>query len=300
MPVFQQRLMRQTKEVENAAMLGLISSSIIATILLGGFVAIIGFSPPKSWSDLTWHMIGMTIFYAIGHLCIFQSLRFINPSLFGAIFTARVIVVVAAAVFFLDEAFNWLKLVGIVVIVVGIVIGTITRGHGAQEIIETAEAESKEPDEDGSKPNLPLGIALALTGTGFFGAANSIDADVVKTFSPPSYLLFRLVLPVLFVILVGRLFFGVKPRDIKEFMSSQQWRRPLVGMSVCLVISSATFMMAYEESKQLAFISGVHQLSLFATIGISATVNKDERRNFPLYLLAGIVCLSGVALLRWG
>jgi drug/metabolite transporter (DMT)-like permease len=347
LPVTQQILMQDLKH-ERSAVLSFLGSSSAAFVVLASIIFGTGsYSGPQSWSAIAWKVAVATVMYSISNLCFFQALRYITSAIFGLIFTDRGLVITATAITFLGEVFGWLIVAGMATIIASVTWATLKR-----------------PKKDAPDPHFGLGVTLALIGTLCFGIGNVIDASVIKTFEPASYLLYRLALPVLLVLLFSMVIMprlkpllpkkvqkfvtvDVKPADIKTYVrymhpqkrdrfgnpvsfaqcyhwyertlailthcvQSRQhcsevltfyarlYRRwlELLAVASCVIVSSGTFMWAYAESNQLSFLSGVHQLSLFFTIGFSSIKNKDERKHFGWYTLAAAVALGGVVMMR--
>jgi len=284
LPVAQGALMSE-KDVKYRAVLANISTSSVAVVILAFFVfAVFGYSPPDSWAAIKWQLLGMTLLYAAANLCLFEAVRYISAALFGLAFTGRVVFVVGASSVILHEALRLLKAVGMLLIVAGVAYATDKRPKGKDK-----------PEEE----KLLRGLGFALAGTAFFGVANVVDSSIILTFDRPSYLLFRLFLPMAVVAIVAS-FRWVKPADVIAYVRPRKRWWPILATSSCIVISSATYMMAYYESRQMGFLSGVHQLSLFVTIGLSAYRNKKERKSSKAYFAAGVVVLIGVYVMYQG
>jgi drug/metabolite transporter (DMT)-like permease len=233
LPVSQEAAMKGVKH-RRSSVLAYISTSSIAFVVLAILVLGTGsFSGPKEWSGIFFvKLAGMTVLYAIANVCIFESMRHIPPAAFGLIFTFRVAVIVFWAYLSLGEDFVWQNGVGVVMIIAFVALATSKRPPKVQvgQAVESDETVIEAVKEDPRRYG--FGLGMAFVGTVCFGSANVIDSSVIQTFDPKSYLLFRLLLPLLLVVVFTMI---ILPRvtvvlpGVKKFIDLEVTRADLVS-----------------------------------------------------------------------
>ncbi len=242
---------------------------LITAFVIFIFALFYGFSLPNL-IPLIPNLLLMTVFYAFFNVLLFKAYQKSEASEVSVIFATRTMWTVLTAVIFLHEGLSWVKLFGVIIVVLGVVIVSFRQ----------------------TKWKLNQGHVLTLLAAFLFGSAFTNDAFLTTEFpNIPSYLALSFSLPAFFLMLIY-------PRSIvktKVFLHKERLLK-MLAMGVLWGAAAVTIFMAYEAGGTVTQIGPLGQISTILTVLLGITFLK-ERENWLQKLIGAIVIFSGVVLL---
>jgi len=212
----------------------------------------------------------MTVFYAFASVALLNAFKLSEASEVSVISSSRSLWILFVAIPFLNESLTTKKVLGTLLVVLGVVIVSWT----------------------GKKFKLKKGHLFALLAAFLFGVAFVNDAFLLHSFSFPSYTVMAFFLPGLFLLLL-------KPKSIKKMKLFFNFNR-LVKM-VLLAIFYGTAALAiyasYQAGGEASQIAPISQSSVILTV-LLAAIFLNERGRFVNKIAGAIAVFIGVILLK--
>ena len=253
----------------DAYALGFVFQTIVALIFLIYTLATNSLEFPNI-TDLWVNLIVMTIFYSLGNIFTFKAFKLADASEVAVIFSSSSIWAIISASVLLGERLKASNYLGILLIVSGIVVISITR----------------------SKWKLSSGHLYAVAGAFLFGVAFINDAYIIgRCNSIASYMIVAFTLPGIFTLFV-------KPSSIKAIPHYFD-RATISKLIICCIIyslSSITIFGAYKAGGMASIISPLQQLSIITTTILSYIFLK-ERNRIPNKIIGSVLAFIGAVLL---
>lgn len=216
------------------------------------------------------NLIIMTLFYSLGNLFTFKAFKIAEASEVSVIFASSTVWSVIAALFMLGEKLTTNKIIGIILVVLGIV--TINY----------------------SKTNWKInrGHLFALLGALLFGVAFTNDAFIINRFqSVSSYMIIAFAFPAITM-------FFYSPGSVKKisYFLDKKIIFKLLICSLFYALSAITIFEAYKRGGEASVISPIQQSSIVFTV-IIGYIFLRERDKLLNKLLGTIFAFAGVLFL---
>ncbi|MDP2873809.1 MAG: EamA family transporter [bacterium] len=240
---------------------------LVTGLVILVYALVRGFSVPNLLPILP-NLILMTFLYGVGNVLIFKSLKAGEASEFTIVFATRVFWTIAAAIFFLGEAFSLRQGIGTLLIIASIIL-----------------VSWKDKRFRLGKGGLSgLGAALC------FGLAFANDAFILRNFDVPSYLAIAFIVPALMVWLFN-------PRAAKNMLPlfEKAMLKKLLVLAVLFAVSAITIFLAYQVGKNAAQIAVLGQTATIVTV-LLAIVFLREKNDILKKIAGAAISLLGVIL----
>ncbi len=221
-------------------------------------------------SGLTINLIVMTLFYSLGNVFTFKAFKTAEASEVSIIFTSSTVWSVIAALFMLGEKLTMNKIIGILLVVLGVI---------AVNYSKTSWKINK-------------GHLFALLGALLSGIAFTNDAFIINRFqSIPSYMIIAFAVPAINTLLYS-------PKSIKKiayyFNPNILFR--LLICSFFYALSAISIFEAYKRGGEASVISPIQQSSIIFTVIIGYIFLRETNR-LPNKLLGMTLTFLGVLFL---
>lgn len=248
---------------------GFVFQFLVGLLILAYTIFFHGFALPQLVNFVP-NLILMSFLYAFANLTLFKAFQTTEASEIAVIMASRSIWTVLTAVLFLHEIITGQRLVGVLLIVLGVVVISFKKG----------------------KWQLNKGHLLALLSAVFLGSAFTNDAFLLQTFDAFSYNSIAFFLPSLTLI-------SFKPKSIlkiKLFLNKKRLMKMLIA-SFFYGIAAVTIGLAYQAGGNASQIAPISQLSIVLTV-VLAFIFLKERKNLLPKILGALLVFSGVILLK--
>lgn len=212
---------------------------------------------------------GSAALWGAGTVLLFKALKLLESSEVVIITSLRSIVTIIASIIFLHESFNVQKMIGTAIILVSVLLVT------------------------NQKKSLKFnnGVIFAIGSSLFYGSAIVIDAYILKSFDPLSYLAITN-----FFIVAVLVVFNPKVLYKLQFLKNKKF----LGSMSLIAILSASQAIAYYYALKLgnsSQIAPIGQSQIIVTVFLAAIILKERDHMLRKVIAAGLV-MVGVLLLR--
>ena len=240
---------------------------------LGGTFALLfallhgGFQVRIPSSQLLW-FLPLTVFATVGPVLLFKAYQRIEASEVPILQTSQNLWAVLGAFLFLREPFSVSKIVGTLVVILGIVM-TLWRGK---------------------KLRINEGAALVILATLFYAAMDLVSFYIARDFDAISLIVYVCYLPVLALLLL-------RPRTVRK-ISYYFKPRYALGVSVlalCDTVGTICFFYAYQAGRNAAQIVPLGGLITNNSVLLGIIFLK-ERTHIPNKLIGALVTVAGAAM----
>ena len=243
---------------------------LLVSILIFFYALIDGFSVPSNILSVLPNLILMTLFYAWFNLTLFKAYQVSEASEVGIILASRTMWSVVTAYFFLGEALPLNRIVGILLVILGVIVVSWKKGSW----------------------KFNKGHVFAMLAAFFFGAAFTNDAFLIDHFGDvPSYMVISFALPSLALLIM-------KPSSIKNlkmFMDIKRLGKMLVT-SFLWGVAALTIFLAYQAGGDVIQIQPISQISIIATVILAYFFLKEKKKIWQK-IGGAFVVFGGVLLL---
>jgi drug/metabolite transporter (DMT)-like permease len=250
-----------------------VSYAIIFHFLIGIlnliFALIHGFQIPALNATL-FLFIFASILWGAGTIFLFKSLKLIEASEVTIIGTSKSLVTIVGSVIFLGEIFNLQRVFGTVIILIAVFFASKV--------------------ESGLKFN--KGVIFTLTMSLLYGSAIVVDAFIVRTYDPVSYL-------ALSNLLVGILLILFSPKKIVQIKNTfdPNFIEKMFPLSVLSSLQAIAFYVALAMGNHVSQMGIINQAQVIITVLLAVIFLKEKDHLFRK-LLAGILATFGIILLK--
>ena len=212
----------------------------------------------------------ITILYAFANIVLFRAFQLSEASEISVISSSRSLWTLLIAVPFLDEALTSKKLLGTLLVILGVALVSWR----------------------GKRFRLQQGHMFALLSATLFGAAFATDAFLLRSFDSPSYATIAFFLPTVFLILL-------RPKSLKKIKLFLDFRRlaKMLILAIFYGIAALAIYASYQAGGEASQIAPVSQSSVILTVLLAAIFLK-ERSYFLNKLVGAIAVFLGVVLLK--
>ena len=240
---------------------------------LGGTFALLfallhgGFQVRIPSSQLLW-FLPLTVFATVGPVLLFKAYQRIEASEVPILQSSQNLWAVLGAFLFLREPFSAGKIVGTLVVILGIVI-TLWRGK---------------------KLRINEGAALVILATLFYAAMDLVSFYIARDFDAISLIVYVCYLPVLALLLL-------RPRTVRK-ISYYFKPRYALGVSVlalCDTVGTICFFYAYQAGRNAAQIVPLGGLITINSVLLGIIFLK-ERTHIPNKLIGALVTVAGAVM----
>lgn len=257
------------EEQSDAIAFGFAFQLLVAALLLFFTIAMGSFELPNL-SGLEWNIVFMALCYGLGNIFNFYSFKYAEASEIALIFTSSVIWTVLSALLVLGERLTSAKLLGIVLIAVGVIIINFTR----------------------SRWQLNRGHLFAFCGAFLFGIAFTNDTFIIQRYhSVASFMALAFVLPA-FVTLAYRPRAALK---LPYFLRLSVFKK-LILTAISYGVAAVSIFTAYQQGGPASVISPLAEVSVIFTI-ILGYFLLNERDKMLQKVLGSSLTLLGAWLL---
>lgn len=252
------------------------SDPVLYTIVFALFLSIINFIvaflwgfnlPPFDWNLL--YFLAAALLWGLGTIFLFKAMKEIEASEVTIVVSLRIIVIMIASVFFLKQDFDFLNILGTVLILSAtFLVANIKKGV-----------------------KFNRGLTYAFIVTFFYGSAPVVDAFVLRNFDVISYLAVTNIL-IFFVLLI---IFPKTILKVREYTKPQFLLR-LIPLAVLSSSQAYAYLYAIQRGPLLQ-IAPINQSQVIVTVLFGALLLK-ERDNLFRKIIASLLVVAGVLFLR--
>lgn len=238
---------------------------IMATI----FCLFKGFTLPPI-AKYPFNFITQAVLWGLSSLLLFKASKELEASEVTIISTVTSIATIITAVLFLHEAFNLVRLLGVVLIIFSVILVSLNKG----------------------KLRFNRGVWYALASSICGGIAITNDTFILQTTDVYSMLVIGWLTPGLFLL-------ATNPKIIKKinyFFNYKKFMKMFL-MTLFYTFSGIAFYLAIAMGGQASQVTPIGQASIITTI-ILASLFLRERDHLPKKMIAAILVTLGVLLLR--
>ncbi len=225
--------------------------ALILSILRGGFKYQIS-------SDQIPYFLIMAIFSATASVLCFSALKLISASEYVILLSSSRLWVVFGAFFLLRESFSFLKVIGTIVIILGITLAE-WRKH---------------------KFVLNKGVLFALIGAFCFAATELVSFFILRHFDANSFTVYSYLLPV-----VALLFVNVKSLNKLSFYTRPKNAINLAAVSVGDVVATLFLFYAYQIGRNASQIGPIMAIQTILSVILAIIILKE--RDYVLNKIVG-------------
>lgn len=217
-----------------------------------------------------WYIILiMTVFYALANIVIFRALQETTAGAYSIYFSVRSIVTMVLSMILFSQSFNWIQLIGLFLILLGIVIVDYSPELW---IISKGEAYSL--------------LSALLIGSTNAMSQLLLDEMTLETFLPVMFIL----PPVLLIIISPK-----KSSNALKILKDQGILKH-AAIGILYALASIFFFGSIETSGNAALITSIGLSSVIVTVLFSYFFLK-EKEHFWRKVIASIVTFIGLLLL---
>lgn len=250
-----------------------VAYSIIFQSLLGFFLLIYGllfgsFSAQNVKAVLI-NLVLMAVFYGLGNVFVFKSLKILEASIFTIVHSSRVLFTIVASTVFLHESLNINQSVGILLILLAIIIIYFSR----------------------SLLKINKGILFAFIASLFFGIEVTNDKYILNSFNIYTYLVLICWLPALF-----SFFLQPSIQPIKKVLFNKKLMIRMFLLSFLYSMAVVFYFFALRLNNNSSQIASLNQLGTIVIV-ILAVIFLKEKEKFLRKLIATLLAIVGAVLL---
>lgn len=254
------------KKEESDSLLSTIIFQFLLGFLIIPFAITQGFSWPN-FAELWPYFLLSTIFYALGSIMFFKSIKLIEASEMTILSGMGAIVSMLGAYIFLQERLVLSQYLGAILVMISIFLVQYKK----QKLV------------------FGKGAIFALAATSIFAFANISDMLIIKTYDAISYAGLMSIFPALMLCLMYSKKIGELPKAIKNVDKN------LIIYGLLYSMGVITFYVALAKGALLSQVSVICKTNIILTVILAAIFIK-ERDNLWRKILAAIVCMVGVIL----
>lgn len=238
------------------------------SFLIAIYALITGFRVPAI-SPLTPNLVLMVALYALASLALYKGLKITDASQTSILSSSKSIWTMLAAIIFIGEPIRLWRIVGMILIILGIVVISLQKGE----------------------KRFHKGHILILVSAILFGLAFTNDAFLLKNFEAIPYSVIAFGLPGLMLLLT-------RPKSIKEmkFFFDKKRILKVLAVSVLYAIASVMIYLSYRLGGDASQIMPITQFSSILVV-ILGYVFLKERDIMFRKTIGSILALAGVFLL---
>lgn len=256
------------KEEESDHYAYVIVFQLLIALLMFLYTLFFGFRLP-ALRPIAWNLVLMTLIYALAPIAFFKGLKTVEASESAILVASRSIWVTVAAIFFLQEGLSVNKVLGTVLVVLGISISFWKN----------------------KKWKLNKGHVLILISALLFGLAFTNDAFILNTMEAASFSVLAFSFPAVALLLI-------KPKSIKNFSYILNKKRfpKMLGASIFHGIATLAIYSAYRYGGEASQIVPISQIAIIFTV-IFGYLFLRERKNILQKVIGSIIVFLGVLFL---
>ncbi len=213
-------------------------------------------------------LIPLTFFATVGPVLFFKSFQLMDASENTILQSSQKLWMVLGAFLFLGEAFSLPKILGTLIVMIGISIAVWKN----------------------KKVQLNQGIALVLIATFFYAGMDLISYYLVRNFDPISFTVFVCYLPVFSILII-------RPKTLKKlrFYCKPRYAVFVSLLAICDTVGTLATFYAYQIGRNVAQIAPLMGLITISSV-LLAVIFLKERDHLRNKIIGALIVMAGVLL----
>jgi len=242
---------------------------LTCAVLIGVFAFARGFVMPPI-QELWLNFVLITVLYAAGTLFLFRALQNIEASEATIITSSRALWTIVVALIFLGESFDFLKTLGVVLVLGSVVLVSLKR----------------------EAVRFNKGIFYALSSAFCYGVAFATDTFILRQSDALSYTTLAFLFPGLFIL-------AIRPKILAQMkpLLSTSILSKMVLLGLFYSTSAITIYLAYQQGGAASQLAPINQSVAILTV-LLAVIFLGERNQLWQKFTGAIMATAGILLLR--